>query len=298
MNPNDHAGKKAPIAEQGWRHRLEVIIFGTSTTAGRNFDIALLFLILSSVAAVVIDSVPHLHAEYHAVLWRCEIFFTAIFTAEYLTRVWCTQQRRAYLVSFWGVIDLLAILPTYIAILTPEAAPLAVVRLLRVVRIFRILRLMSLFTELNDILTALKNTARSIFVFLIMVMLVVIVFACIMYVIEGSNSGFESIPMSVYWAVVTITTVGYGDLVPQTPAGRFVASFGMLVGYSIIAVPTAIITRELWERINRRQEPAQTLPWNCPVCAKDGHTVDAQFCRHCGAALDVPSDIRERSDTS
>ena len=125
MNPKDQAGKNTPSAEQGWRYRLEVIIFGTSTTAGRNFDIALLFFILSSVAVVVIDSVPRLHAEYEAVLWRCEIFFTAIFTAEYLTRVWCTQQRRAYLISFWGVIDLLAILPTYIAILAPEAAPLA-----------------------------------------------------------------------------------------------------------------------------------------------------------------------------
>ena len=295
MNPKDQAGKNTPSAEQGWRHRLEVIIFGTSTTAGRNFDIALLFFILSSVAVVVIDSVPRLHAEYEAVLWRCEIFFTAIFTAEYLTRVWCTQQRQAYLISFWGVIDLLAILPTYIAILAPEAAPLVVVRLLRVVRVFRILRLMSLFTELNEILSALKNTARSIFVFLIMVMLVVIVFACIMYVIEGSNSGFESIPMSIYWAVVTITTVGYGDIVPQTPAGRFIASFGMLVGYSIIAVPTAIITRELWERINQRQGPLLTLPWNCPVCARQGHSVDATHCKYCGAELDVPLEIRQRA---
>ncbi len=281
--------------EHGWRHRLEVIIFGTSTTAGRNFDITLLFLILSSVTAVIIDSVPSLHAEYEMILWRCEIFFTGIFTVEYMTRVWCTQQRRAYVFSFWGVIDLLAILPTYIAIFVPEAAPLVVVRLLRVVRVFRILRLMTLFTELNEILSALKNTGRSIFVFLIMVMLVVIVFACIMYVIEGPNSGFESIPKSVYWAVVTITTVGYGDLVPQTPAGRFVASFGMLVGYSIIAVPTAIITRELWERINQRQEAPLRLLWNCPVCAKEGHSVDAQFCRHCGAALDIPRDIREQA---
>ena len=296
MNSDEPIRESISNAEEGWRHRLEVIIFGTSTTAGRNFDLALLFLILASVAVVVIDSVPQLHAQYEATLWRCEIFFTAIFTAEYLTRVWCTQQRRAYLLSFWGVIDLLAILPTYIAILAPEAAPLVVVRLLRVVRVFRILRLMSLFTELNEILSALRNTARSIFVFLIMVMLVVIVFACIMYVIGGANSGFESIPMSIYWAVVTITTVGYGDLVPQTPAGRFVAGFGMLVGYSIIAVPTAIITRELWERINQRQAPSLTLPWNCPVCARQGHSVDATHCKYCGAELDVPVEIRQRAE--
>ena len=286
--PNSRAGDTL-------RHQLEVIIFGTSTRAGRNFDIALLVLILASVVVVMIDSVPHIHAAYEDIFWKCEIFFTVVFTAEYVTRIWCTQHRRAYLLSFWGVIDLLAILPTYIAILMPEAAPLVVVRLLRVVRVFRILRLMSLFTELNEILSALRNTARSIFVFLIMVMVVVVVFACVMYVIEGAGSGFESIPMSIYWAVVTITTVGYGDLVPQTPAGRFVAGFGMLVGYSIIAVPTAIITRELWERINQRQSPDPPLPWNCPVCAKQGHSVDALHCKYCGSELDVPQDIRERA---
>jgi len=189
----------------------------------------------------------------------------------------------------------LAIVPTYIAFLFPEAAPLVVIRLLRVLRVFRVFRLVTLFAELNEILAVLRSTSRSIFVFLVMVMLVVVVFACIIYVIEGPAHGFTSIPLSIYWAVVTITTVGYGDLVPQTAAGRFVASFGMLVGYSIIAVPTAIITRKLWERINDQRAAQPTLPWNCPVCAKQGHAVAAVFCQHCGAELDVPSDIRERA---
>jgi voltage-gated potassium channel len=274
---------------------VEVIIFGTNTPAGRAFDMALLFVILVSVLTVMIDSVPHINRTHGQVLWQLEMGFTVIFTIEYVIRLWCTERRRAYFRSFWGIVDLLAILPTYVAFLLPEAAPLVVIRLLRVVRVFRVLKLMALFTELNEILGVLKNTARSIFVFLIMVMIVVVVFACIIYIFEGPENGFESIPMSIYWAVVTITTVGYGDLVPQTPAGRFIAGFGMLVGYSIIAVPTAIITRELWERINERQDTPPTLNWNCPVCAKSGHNLDALFCAYCGTELDAPPDLRNQA---
>lgn len=275
---------------------LETVIFGTGTLAGRRFDIALIVLILLSVTVVVLDSVPELNQLVGHGFWYAEVCFTLLFTAEYAIRVWCTHNRRAYIFSFWGIVDLLAIIPTYVAFLYPDAAPLVVIRLMRVLRVFRVFRLVSLFSELNEILSVLRSTARSIFVFLVMVMLVIIVFACIMYVIEGPKNGFVSIPMSIYWAVVTITTVGYGDLVPQTPAGRFIASFGMLVGYSIIAVPTAIITRKLWERINEQRERRPTLRWNCPVCAKQGHSIDAQFCLHCGAALDVPSDIRQQAN--
>ena len=278
----------------GLRRRTEVVVFGTDTPAGRTFDIALLMVILASVLTVMMDSVPAIHRTHGHILWHLEIGFTVVFSVEFMTRIWCAERRRAYLGSFWGIVDLLAILPTYIALFLPEAAPLVVVRLLRVVRVFRVLKLMELFAELNEILGVLKSTARSIFVFLIMVMIVVVVFACIIYVVEGPANGFDSIPMSIYWAVVTITTVGYGDLVPQTPAGRFIAGFGMLVGYSIIAVPTAIITRELWERINERGVPHPTLNWNCPVCAKSGHNLEALFCQHCGSELDVPSDVRHQ----
>lgn len=290
------ATTSAPSQQSERQQQLETIIFGTGTLAGRRFDIALIVLILLSVGVVVLDSVPELNQLVGQGFWYAEVFFTLLFTAEYATRVWCTHNRRAYVLSFWGIVDLLAIIPTYVAFLYPDAAPLVVVRLLRVLRVFRVFRLVSLFSELNEILAVLRSTARSIFVFLVMVMLVIIVFACIIYVIEGPDNGFVSIPISIYWAVVTITTVGYGDLVPQTPTGRFVASFGMLVGYSIIAVPTAIITRKLWERINEQRERQPTLPWNCPVCAKQGHSLDAQFCRHCGAALDVPSDVREQAN--
>ncbi len=297
MNDGRDAAKdSSTVVTQSLRQQhFETVIFGTGTPAGRRFDIALIVLILLSVTVVVLDSVPELNQLVGDGFWYAEVCFTLLFTTEYATRVWCTHNRRAYVLSFWGIVDLLAIIPTYVAFLYPDAAPLVVIRLMRVLRVFRVFRLVSLFSELNEILSVLRSTARSIFVFLVMVMLVIIVFACVMYVIEGPKNGFVSIPMSIYWAVVTITTVGYGDLVPQTPAGRFIASLGMLVGYSIIAVPTAIITRKLWERINEQRERHPTLPWNCPVCAKQGHSIDAQFCRHCGAALDVPSDIREQA---
>jgi voltage-gated potassium channel len=256
---------------------------------------ALIAVILMSVIVVILDSIPELDETFGAGFWYAEIFFTGLFTLEYATRIWCTHNRSGYLLSFWGIIDALAIVPTYLALVYPDAGPLIVIRLLRVVRVFRVFRLVALFTELNEILGVLRNASRSIFVFLIMVMLVVVVFACIIYVIEGPAHGFTSIPLSIYWAVVTITTVGYGDLVPQTGAGRFVAGFGMLVGYSIIAVPTAIITRKLWEHIGEQRSSPPLLPWSCPSCAKEGHSLEASHCQYCGAELDVPSDVREQA---
>ena len=278
------------------RRRLEVIIFGTGSLAGRRFDITLITLILLSVSIVVLDSIDELHSNFGATFWALELVLTGLFTLEYVVRIWSTHNRSAYIFSFWGVVDFLAIVPTYIAFFFPETAPLAIIRLLRVMRVFRIFRLITLFAELNDILAVLRGTSKSIFVFLVMVMLVAIVFGCVIYVIEGPDHGFVSIPVSVYWAVVTITTVGYGDLVPQTMAGRFVAGLGMLVGYAIIAVPTAIITGKLWERLNRQRNPNPTLPWNCPLCAKQGHGLLAQYCQHCGAELDVPPDIRQQAE--
>ena len=271
--------------------RVETIIFGTTTTAGRNFDIVLLLVILVSVVVVMLDSMMPLHARYGDLMHNIEVGFTLVFTLEYAVRIWCVRRRLTYVTSFWGVIDLLSIVPTYIALLLPQAAPLLVIRLIRVMRVFRVLRLLELFSELTEIITVLRNTARSIFVFLIMVMVVVVVFACLIYVIEGPEHGFTSIPLSIYWAVVTITTVGYGDLIPQTALGRSIASFGMLVGYSILAVPTAIITTKLWERLNNRRQIF--LNWNCPVCALGGHAPDAHYCKHCGAELDVPKDLRD-----
>ena len=285
-----HSDRTQSQAQQ----KLETIIFGTTTPAGKAFDLVLLAVIAASVSVVMFDSIASVHAKHGALLRALEIGFTLIFTLEYALRLWCAKRRKAYVFSFWGVVDLLSLTPTYIALLLPQAAPLLIIRLVRVMRIFRILRLFELFSELSDIINVLRNTARAIFVFFIMVMIVVVVFACLIYVIEGPEHGFTSIPMSIYWAVVTITTVGYGDLIPQTPIGRAIASFGMLVGYSILAVPTAIITTKLWERLNNRKQ-AQ-LNWNCPVCARGGHATDAEFCKHCGAKLDVPPELRQAAD--
>lgn len=274
--------------------QLETIIFGTGTIAGRNFDLLLLTSILLSVVVVMIDSIGDVHERFGEFLYGLELGFTVAFTLEYAIRIWCARRRRAYIFSFWGMIDLLSILPTYIALLLPQAAPLLVIRLIRVMRIFRVLRLLELFSELTEIVNVLRKSARAIFVFFVMVIIVVVVFACTMYVVEGPEHGFTSIPISVYWAVVTITTVGYGDLIPQTHLGRFIASFGMLVGYAILAVPTAIITARLWERLNTRKQAL--LNWNCPICALGDHALDARFCKHCGGELDVPSELRPTPD--
>ena len=271
--------------------RVEVIIFGTTTPAGKAFDLALLGLILASVVVVMLDSVLVYHNRHGALFSDLEMAFTLAFTAEYLVRIWSVRNRPAYITSFWGVVDLLAVLPTYIALVIPEAAPLLIIRLIRVMRIFRVLRLLELFAELTEILKVLRNTARTILVFFVLVMIVVVVFACLIYVVEGPEHGFTCIPMSVYWAVVTITTVGYGDLTPQTGLGKSIAAFGMLVGYSILAVPTAIITTKLWERLNKRR--LLYVNWNCPVCSGGEHAPDAEFCKHCGGELDMPESVRQ-----
>ncbi len=273
------------------QERFEVIIFGTGTPAGKAFDLILLGLIVASVVVVMLDSVVPFNTRHGVLFARLELAFTLAFTVEYLIRIWSVHNRPAYITSFWGIVDLLAVLPTYVALLIPEAAPLLIIRLIRVMRIFRVLRLLELFAELTEILKVLQNTARTILVFFVLVMIVVVVFACLLYVVEGPERGFTSIPMSVYWAVVTITTVGYGDLTPQTGLGKSIAAFGMLVGYSILAVPTAIITTKLWERLSRRR--ASYANWNCPVCSGGEHTPDAAFCKHCGGKLDMPGSVRK-----
>ena len=273
------------------RDTLETVIFGTETRGGNLFDVALLITILASVAVVMLDSVNAYHELYGPLLRILELTFTLVFTFEYLTRLWCVRNPMAYAISFWGVIDLLAILPTFLTLFVPEASSLMVIRLLRVLRVFRILHLFELHEEYIEIIGVLRATSRSILVFFSLVMVTVVVFGCLLYVIDGPEHGFVSIPMSIYWAIVTITTVGYGDVVPGTPMGRFVASIGILVGYSILAVPTAIITSKLWERLGARRA-AQTLAWNCQVCAGADHALDAAFCKHCGAEMDIPDEIR------
>lgn len=271
-----------PRQQSELQKRFYTVIFGTETPAGKWFDIAIIALILASVLVVMADSMPGAHPDHKALFWQLEIGFTVLFTIEYLVRIWCAPNRRAYVTSTYGVIDLLAILPTYLALLVPGTAPLLIVRLLRILRIFRVLRLLEFLDEANELAGALRNSARKIFVFFSMVLLMMVVFGSLIYVIEGPENGFTSIPISIYWAVVTITTVGYGDLTPLTWAGRTIAVIGMLTGYAIIAVPTGIVTAEL--AISNQRHRLRHLR-NCTQCARADHDPDADYCKHCGAEL-------------
>ena len=270
------------------------VIFGTETTAGKWFDIALLSIIVASVAVIMFDSIPHLHLEYGRLYRQLEWLFTGLFTLEYLIRIWCTSNRRAYALSMYGIVDLLAVMPTYLSLLLPQTAPLLIIRLLRMLRIFRVLRLLSLLKEANDLANALQRSGRKIFVFFSILMILTTIFGCLLYVIEGPANGFSDIPTSIYWAIVTITTVGYGDVTPVTTAGRFVSAVGMLIGYAIIAVPTGIITAEftLGQRM-REERDLQMLSRNCTNCSTVEKNPDSHYCRQCGSQLPKPGHAPE-----
>jgi voltage-gated potassium channel len=258
------------------------VIFGTETPAGKAFDVGLIAAILSSVFIVLLDSMPNLHAVHGALFWRIEWAFTIAFTLEYLVRIWCSSNRKAYILSGYGIVDLLSIMPTYIALIMPAAASLLVIRLLRMLRIFRILRLVAFLSEFNLLLDILRSSARGIFVFFSVVIILTIIFGCLMYVIEGPRSGFTNIPISIYWAIVTLTTVGYGDVVPVTWLGRAVSALGMLLGYAIIAVPTGIVTANFARHLNRQHHRTTRT---CRQCARAGHEEDAHYCKFCGDML-------------
>ena len=276
--------EEQPREQSPLQAKLYTVIFGTETPVGKWFDITLIIFILVSVTVIVLDSIAGIHRTWGSLLLRIEWGFTLLFTLEYLLRIWIARNRRAYVLSVYGVIDLLAILPSYLAFFLPETAPLLIVRLLRVLRVFRVLRLISFLDEANTLAGALRQSARQVFVFFSMVVTVMVVFGCVMYVIEGPDNGFANIPVSVYWAIVTVTTVGYGDVVPVTAMGRAISAMAMLVGYAIIAVPTGIFTTNLMMRRNRT---SGTLPLNCPQCARAGHQADAHYCRFCGTSLNA-----------
>ena len=270
------------------QQKLYEIIFGTETPAGKWFDITLIIVIAVSVAVIMLDSIDAIHASYGMRLLQVEWLFTLMFTVEYFVRIWCAPNRKAYMLSIYGVVDLLALLPTYLSLFLPQAAPLLVIRLLRILRIFRVLRLLALLKEANELAAALRRSGRKIFVFFSLMIILTTIFGCLMYVVEGAENGFHNIPKSIYWAIVTITTVGYGDLVPQTPIGRAIASVGMLIGYAVIAVPTGIITAELTvsQQIRRDREIHDSR--NCSTCAAVEHDPNAHYCRQCGSALPRP----------
>lgn len=265
----------------GWRERLHTVIFESDTTAGKLFDLALLASIMLSVLVVMLDSVRSINARYGALLLALEWFFTILFTVEYLLRLIAVRRPLAYTGSFYGVVDLIALVPTYLSLFVPGTQYLLIVRVLRLLRMFRILRLTEYLSEGAFLRRALWASRRKISVFLLTVVTVTVIVGALMYVVEGEANGFTSIPLSIYWAVVTLTTVGYGDLSPQTPLGQALAVVVMLLGYGIIAVPTGIVTAELVRPAGSTELSNQA----CPSCGKEGHEPGAHFCNRCGAAL-------------
>jgi voltage-gated potassium channel len=263
-----------------WRDRLEQIIFGVDTRAGRAFDLVLLFLIFLSVTVVLLESVPGLRRDHARTLRSAEWVFTALFTVEYVLRLICTKQPRGYALSFLGIIDLLAVIPAYLSLISSGTQSLAVVRAMRLLRAFRILKLTHYVGEARTLLRALHASRPKITVFLVTVLIVVVIVGALMYLIEGEEGGFTSIPISMYWAIVTLTTVGYGDLAPRTVPGRMLASLLMILGYGIIAVPTGIVSAELV------RASADAGGRGCPDCGADVHDTDARHCKHCGGQLE------------
>jgi voltage-gated potassium channel len=266
----------------GWRHRLYVVIFEADTPAGRAFDLAVIAAILLSVGVVIADSVQPLNRQHATVFATLEWLFTALFTAEYLARLACVQRPLRYATSFYGIVDLLAVLPTYLALVVPEAGVLIDVRILRLLRVFRILRLTRYVEEYSGLANALRASRRKVLVFLSFVLMMVLVSGTLMYVIEGPANGFTSIPTAMYWAVTTMTTVGFGDIAPKTDIGRAIASLMMLTGWGILAVPTGIVTAEM--TLQRRALTALTTR-TCPSCLTEGLPADARYCSQCGERL-------------
>jgi len=272
-HPNDPGGG-------GIREETFTIIFGSDTPAGKAFDVFLILMIVLSVVAVMLDTVANVRVRYGEILYVAEWFFTIIFTIEYLVRLWAVKSARQYATSFFGLVDLLSIVPTYLSLIFTGAQYMLVIRVLRILRVFRVLKLARYVGEADALMLALRNGRRKILVFLYTILTLVVVFGALMYLIEGDEGGFTSIPRGVYWAIVTLTTVGYGDISPVTPIGQALASIIMVMGYGIIAVPTGIYAAELSHVIRQ----ARSLH-ACGSCGAVGHDNDAAFCRKCGKRL-------------
>ncbi len=270
-----------------WRDRLYEIIFEAETPAGRLFDEILLVAILVSVAAVLLESIPDVRAEWGRTLRAAEWAFTVLFSVEYVLRLVSARRVGRYARSFFGIVDLLAILPSYVGLVAPQTQALIIIRAIRLLRVFRVLKLGRYLGEAEVLLTALRGSRRKIIVFFGGVLTLVLIIGTLMYLIEGEASGFTSIPTAMYWAVVTITTVGYGDIVPRTLAGKALAAVAMLLGYSIIAVPTGIVSVELAQA---GRLAAQGM--RCGACGNVDHDADAAYCKRCGAARSVDSGCR------
>lgn len=270
----------------GWRLRLYCVIWESDTREGRLFDQVIIAAILISVAVVMADSVAGWHNRLALTFGGIEWFFTLLFTVEYLARIASVERPLRYMRSFFGIVDLVAVLPTYLAVIFPEVHALIDVRVLRLLRIFRIFRLTAYVVEYQVMGEALMASRRKIMVFLLAIVMIVLIMGTLMYVVEGPANGFTDIPTSVYWAVSTLTTVGFGDIVPRTAPGRFIASLMMLVGWGTLAVPTGIVTAEM---AVRRHARAPAMPRACLRCGSEGYGPEAKFCQQCGDKLPVPA---------
>ena len=286
MQLNNPTELDRPLA--GWRLKLYTIIFEADTLAGRRFDQAIIAAILISVGVVVLDSVESLDARWGDWFTALEWFFTLAFTLEYVLRLLCVRRPLTYATSFFGVIDLLSILPTYLALFFPGLHALIDVRVLRLLRVFRIFKLTTFMREYQAMGSALLASWRKIMVFLSAVLMIVVVMGTLMYVVEGPANGFVNIPTAIYWAITTMTTVGFGDITPKTDLGRLIASMMMLLGWGTLAVPTGIVTAEM--TMQRRDEAAATGARQaqriCGVCGLEGHAPQAAYCFNCGSALE------------
>src|SRR5688572_19593456 len=271
----------ATIIPTSWRSRLHETIYESNTAAGKAFDVALLVLIVASIVVVMLDSVKSYNARYGHILYVMEWVFTGFFTLEYILRLISIRKPLLYVTSFLGIIDLLAIIPSYLSIFIVGAQSLLVLRALRLLRIFRIFKLTHFLSEMEYLKEAVYSSLKKISIFMLVVLSLVIILGSVMYLVEKGENGFESIPDSIYWAIVTITTVGYGDISPVTPLGKFIASIMMFIGYGIIAVPTGILTTEMAMAVRNKDHGHET----CPTCGREGHDRDAKYCKYCSSLL-------------
>jgi len=267
----------SPPSRKSLRERLREVIFGHLTPAGKAFDVVLIGLIIASVLVVMLDSVQTFHIAHGRLLRLTEWGFTVVFTLEYMLRLWCAPKAVRYARSFFGIVDLIAILPTYLSLVVPGGQALLAVRVLRLLRVFRVLKLAQYVSEAAVLMRALRASRAKITVFVAGVVTLVVTLGSLMYLVEGAENGFTSIPKSVYWAIVTLTTVGYGDIAPQTTLGQGLAAMIMLLGYAIIAVPTGIVTVEIGSAARKAAEER-----GCPHCDLTGHDSDARYCKRCG----------------
>lgn len=272
--------RSKPKCQPQWKRDLYEIIFKADTFYGKLFDEILLVLILISVGVVMLESIAEFRAKHGSILSVFEWVLTLLFLAEYIVRIICSPRPKEYILSFFGVIDFFAIVPTFVALIIPAVQPLIIIRAIRLLRVYRILKLYRFIQEGNFLLIALRASFRKIFIFMLFILILVLLLGSIMYVVEGPENGFVSIPISIYWAVITLTTVGYGDIVPLTNLGKFISTFIMLLGYSIIAIPTGIVSAEI-TRTNRKK----ILTHVCPHCDESEHQSDARFCKNCGEEL-------------